>query len=154
MQERIEALEREVLELRVELRVLRRILYKVLRSIEEVPGEPYMPLWDGRDGQEGQTQMNLMGEWRALQRALQAMEDELANIKDKGSDEALHLAKELESQRRLVQALAQIINEDARKLIDTNIMASHDWRLARDLSNSKDYEHKVEACVNPDCNAM
>ena len=153
MRERIESLEREVMELQVELRVLRRILYKVLRSIEEVPGEPYMPLWDSRDGQEGQTQMKVMGNWRALQPALQAMEGELANIKDKGSDEALHLAKELESQRRFVQSLGQLLNEDARELIEANIMATHDWRLQRDSSTREDLEIRMEVCMNPDCHA-
>ncbi|MCZ0939116.1 MAG: hypothetical protein OXJ55_10795 [Caldilineaceae bacterium] len=153
MKGRIESLEHEVLELRVELRVLRRILDKVLDRVAEVPDDPYMALWDGRDGQKGEDQAYFMGQWRANQRVLQAMEDELANIKDKDSDEALHLIKQLESKRETARFYESIIHREAMELIEANIMATHNWRLRNGSAIRKTYEIRMEACVNPGCRA-
>ena len=153
MKERIEALEREVMELRVQLRVLN----KELDRINEGPADSYMPLWDGRDGQIGQELTVAMRLWRRFRRELQAMEDEFATIKDKGSDEALHLAKRLEVHREATQELGQGLNREAKDLLDANftanIKASHEW-LALDFRRiGEDLEIRIESCIAPNCHA-
>ena len=154
MKERIESLEREVTHLRRQLRILWGILNKVQDSIDEVPSDFYMPLWDGRDGQEGQKLTDFMRSWRRGQRELQVTEAQLAYTKNKDSDEARYLAKQVESQRRSARLYEQYINRNARELIEANIMADHDWQLVRFVDRTKTFEFRDEACSNPKCGAV
>ena len=61
------------------------------------------------------------------------------------------MAKQLDLQRRIVQNFGQIINKDARELIEANFMAAHDWQLVRVVSRTETFEHREEACLNPNC---
>ena len=124
MQERIEALEREVMELRVELRVLQQVLRNALDSIDGEPGDFYMPLWDGRDDEQGQLLTDYMRLWRHSQRKLRVLEGQLAYIEDKDSEEARYLAEQLESKRTSVQ-LSENSHKlgQARERIEANFMA-------------------------------
>ena len=153
MQERIEALEREVMELRVELRVLQQVLRNALDSIEGEPGDSYMPLWDGRDDEKGQLLTDYMRLWRHSQRKLRVLEGQLAHTKDKDSEEARYLAKQLESHRLGVQSFERIINRGAREQIEANFMAEHDWQLVRVVGRTEASEVRDEACLNPNCYA-
>ena len=153
MKERIESLEREVMELRVQQRLLQGILEKVLDSIDEVPSDYYMPLWDGRDGQPGQVLTDTMRYWRRRQRELQVAEAQLAHVENKDSDEARYLAKRLESQRKSNRIYEQYINRDAGALIEANIMAEHDWQLVEVIIRGKDREIREEVCSNLNCRA-
>ena len=154
MEQRIEALEREVLQLRRQLRLLQGILFKVQENIDEAPSDAYMPLWDGRDGQGGQLLTDALRNWRRMQRELQAAESQLASTKDKDSDEARYWAKQVEWQREIVRICERFINEDAKELIEANIMAEHDWRLVKVVSRTKALEYRNEACSNPGCGAV
>ena len=141
------------MELRVELRVLQQVLRNALDSIDGEPGDFYMPLWDGRDDEQGQLLTDTMRWWRHDQRKLRVLEGQLAHTEDKDSDEARYLAKQLESQRRSVQSSERIINWGAREQIEANYMAEHDWQVVRVLGRTETYEHRDEACLNPNCYA-
>ena len=153
MRERIEALEREVMELRVDLRVLRQVLRIALGSIEGEPGDFYMPLWDGRDDEKGKRLTGSMRWWRHDQRELRVLEGRLAYIEDKDSEEARYLAEQLESKRTSVQLSEDSINRDARELIEANFMATHDWQSVRVLNRTETFDQRMEACLHPNCYA-
>ena len=152
MQERIEVLEREVMELRVQLRVLQQVLHDALDSIEGAAGDSYMSLWDG-DDEERNSLKALIKRGRIGQRELPVLEAQLAYTKDKGSDEALYLAKQVEMQRSAAHSYRKHINYQVRGLIEANIIADHNWHLEKVVYRMEAHELRVDACVNPNCHA-
>ena len=153
MKERIESLEREVMELRMQLRLLQGIVEKVQDSIDELPSDFYMPLWGDHKGEEGQNQTAAMRSWRRKQRELQAIEAQLADTENKDSDEARYLVKRLESQREDAQIYEHIVNQGARRLVEANMMATHDWQLVRVVRITEVQESREETCSLPYCHA-